>query len=83
MNNFLFIFIVCIVLLALLTLLISAALNKNIDQDFRDSKGNHSYYDRSLIEKEEFRKHNPDVYDKEIRSIRRLLRNLKNIRNLN
>lgn len=81
MNNFLFVFIVCIVLLALLTLLISAALNKDNDQDFRDNKGNHPYYDRSLIEKEEFKKHHPEVSDKDIRSIRRLLHNLRNIRN--
>lgn len=79
MNNFLFIFIICIFLLTLLTGLISIALQKNKDEDIRDDQGNHPYYERSIIEKEQFKKNNPEVSDKEIRSFRRLIQNLRNI----
>lgn len=40
------------------------------EQEFRDKKGHHLYYDRSLIEKEEYARRNP--YDRGVRTLRRL-----------
>ena len=76
MNQFIIVFIVCIALLLLL-LFISVKFwsrRGHDDEEFRDEKGRHVYYDRSIIEKDEFNRNNPQIPYSEIRSLRRLLR---------
>lgn len=45
---------------------------ENIDSQYINEENDHLYYDRSLIEKKEFRKNNPDAG--EPRTFRRLLK---------
>ena len=75
MTGVLIIFIVIIILLAaLMAVVVMLTHRRGVDsgEEFLDDENRHVYYDRSLIEKEEFRKTNPGV--KGVRTIRRLLR---------
>ena len=71
MNSFLILFIICILILVPLLFFVNRG-NLDRDEGFRDEDGDHSYYDRHLIEKKEFRRRNPDV--KDVRSLKRLFR---------
>ena len=71
MNSFLILFIVCIfILVPLLFVVNRGKLDK--DEGFRDDDGDHSYYDRHLIEKKEFRRRHPEV--KDVRTLKRLFK---------
>lgn len=74
MSGFFYVFLVCILILVVLIAIASMFAEKDSESDgeYRDEKGRHIYYDRSLIEKEEFRKQHPEISNKEIRSFRRL-----------
>lgn len=79
MTNFIYVFIVCIVLIAVIMALVVfiTGAHKDDDSPFRDENGNHTYYERSIIEKDEFHRNNPEIPYSDIRSLRRLFR-LKN-----
>lgn len=47
---------------------------RRAEADLYDEKGNHRYYERSLIKKENFIAENPGVGKSEIRSFRRFLK---------
>lgn len=70
------IFIIFLIVIFLLAILVTAAvaLHSRRDADeseqFLDENGNHVYYNRSIIRKEEFVRKNPGV--KNLRSFRRL-----------
>lgn len=70
------IFIIFLIVIFLLAVLVTAAvaLHSRRDADdagqFLDENGNHVYYNRSIIRKEEFARKNPGV--KNLRSFRRL-----------
>lgn len=67
------IFLIVIFLLAVLVT-VAAALHSRRDEDaedlFLDENGNHVYYNRSIIEKDRFRRQNPA--ERDIRTFRRL-----------
>lgn len=44
------------------------------DNAYRDEKGRHSYYDRSIIEKDEFLKQHPNMKQDDLRSFKRLFK---------
>lgn len=81
MSNFIYVFLVCILLIGVIVAMAVLFSNASQDNDssFRDQDGRHSYYDRSLIEKEEFHRDNPEVPYSEIRSFKRLFRNLRGV----
>ncbi|MDE6577234.1 MAG: hypothetical protein K2J82_01410 [Muribaculaceae bacterium] len=74
------IFLIAIFALALLAAAAFSARNRDrlneIDRQYYDEDGNHLYYDRSIIEKEDFRRNNPEE-EKNIRTLRRLFRKEK------
>lgn len=61
--------------LIVLTRRSSSRTDKNRDC-YLDSEGNHSYYERSIIEKSQFRSLNPNVPPQELRTIRRFLKQI-------
>ena len=72
------IFIIFIIAIFALAILVGAAILmrnreniERIDRQYYDEDGNHLYYDRSLIEKEEFKRHHPGE-EKNVRTFRRL-----------
>lgn len=71
MNSFLIIIIISVLILALILLFISKGTNSH-DGDFINEEGDHSYYDRHLIEKKEFNRRNPEI--KDIRTFKRLFK---------
>ena len=71
MNSFLILFIICILILVPLLFFVNRG-KLDSDEGFSDEDGDHSYYDRHLIEKKEFRRRNPDV--KDVRSLKRLFK---------
>lgn len=76
MNNFIYVFVVCILLLAVIIALSVILMHRGedslSDNEFRDEKGRHVYYDRSSIKKDEFMEENPGVARREMRSFHRL-----------
>lgn len=76
MNSFIYVFIICIVLIAVIIAIAAMLTRHEADDDatYRDENGRHTYYERSIIEKDDFHRKNPDVPYSEIRSLRRLLR---------
>ena len=79
MNSFLYVFLVCIILIGVIVA-IAVWVNGSGEEDethFIDEEGHHKYYERSLIEKNEFHRQNPNVPYSEIRSFRRLFKNLR------
>lgn len=72
------IFIIFILAIFAVGILIAAAISlrsqkrtEDMDRQYYDEEGNHLYYDRSLIEKEEFRRAYPSQ-SRYIRTLRRL-----------
>lgn len=47
-------------------------------EPFIDDDGNHIYYERSIIEKKEFLKENPEVNEEELRTFSRLFQEMTN-----
>ena len=75
MNQILLIFIIIISILAIAITIIgmySIRKNKNQEDSFYDEKGQHIYYERSLIKKQEFHKEHPEMPYSEMRSFRNL-----------
>lgn len=75
MTNVLIIFLLIIIFLGILmaaAVMINHHKGENIDSQYINEENDHLYYDRSLIEKKEFRKNNPDAG--EPRTFRRLLK---------
>lgn len=75
MTGVLIIFIVVIILLAALmavAVMLTHRSGGGSGEEFLDGERRHVYYDRSLIEKEEFRRANPGV--RGVRTLRRLFR---------
>ncbi len=77
------IFIVLIIAIFAIGILVTAAISlrnrdriNEIDRQYYDEEGNHLYYDRSLIEKEEFKRNNP-AESGYVRTISRLFRKRK------
>lgn len=75
------IFITFILAIVLLVLLVGLAVvfadrktNDEIDKQYINEDGDHTYYDRSLIEKKEFAAQHPEV--KDVRSLRRLFKEI-------
>ena len=78
MSNFIYVFLACLFLIAVIVAMaVLFSDSRDFDSSFRDKKGRHSYYDRSIIEKEEYHRDNPEVPYSEIRSFKRLFRNLR------
>ncbi len=71
MNSFLLLFVICIIILLPLLFFVNRGKPER-EEGFLDEEGDHSYYDRHLIEKKEFKRRNPDV--KDVRSLKRLFR---------
>ena len=77
MNSFLYVFLVCIILLAVIMALAVMFLGHHNDEGndnhYLDEQGRHLYYDRSRIAKEEYLREHPDENPNSLRSFRRLL----------
>ncbi len=71
MNSFLLLFIICLVILLPLLFFVNRG-NRDRDEGFLDEDGDHSYYDRHLIEKKEFKRRHPEVNN--LRSLTRLFK---------
>lgn len=68
-------FIIVIILLVLFVCVISIRTDSEYkEKELYNEDGDHLYYDRSIIEKKEFRKEHPEV--KNVRSLRRLIKEL-------
>lgn len=79
MTTILIIFMIIILAFALIMVSCAASrgtLGNRKDSSMYDENDNHRYYDRSIIEKEEFAKRNPEV--KDVRTLRRLFGQHKN-----
>ena len=74
MNGFFYVFFACVILISVIIAIAAMCNGHDDDAAYRDENGRHSYYDRSLIEKDEFHKNNPEVPYSEIRSFKRLFR---------
>ena len=78
MPSFLIIFLICVFSLAVIIVGIGEIAwyreDVDIDSQYLDEDGDHVYYERSLIEKKDFRRRNPHITN--LRSFSRLLRNL-------
>ncbi|MCH5243050.1 MAG: hypothetical protein J1F67_11660 [Muribaculaceae bacterium] len=64
------VFVVCIAILIILLVVIPLSFYKKNDDnnEYLDENGNHRYYDRSIIEKEDFIKNNSKVSPKDLRT---------------
>lgn len=71
MNSFLLLFIICVIILLPLLFFVNRG-NREREEGFLDEDGDHSYYDRHLIEKKEFSRQHPEV--KNLRSFKRLFK---------
>lgn len=69
-----FIVFMTIILLLVILLMVAAGRHKGDDErdnaPYLDEDGDHSYYDRGLIEKKEFQRKHPEI--KGVRTFRRL-----------
>lgn len=73
MTGIFIIFMTIILLIAILLIMLVSGSKRDFEENnrtFLDEDGDHSYYDRSLIEKKEFRKRHPEI--KDIRTFGRL-----------
>lgn len=64
MNKLVVIYVAIIIIITLLIGCVAAFLNRHtdntdIDSQYIDENGDHMYYDRSLIEKKNYAKHDP------------------------
>lgn len=71
MNSFLLLFIICLVILLPLLFFVNRG-NREKEEGFLDEDGDHSYYDRHLIDKKEFKRQNPEVNN--LRTLKRLFK---------
>ena len=57
----------------------SKIADENDERDpYLDSEGNHIYYERSLIEKNDFIREHPQIKDTEVRTFTRLFHEIRN-----
>ena len=73
MTGIFIIFMIIILLLAVLLMIAVGSRNgddERINSQYLNEDGDHSYYDRGLIEKKEFQKRHPEI--KGVRTFRRL-----------
>lgn len=64
MNKLVVIYVAIIIIITLLLVIVAAFLHRHtdevdIDSQYIDENGDHIYYDRSLIEKKNWAKHDP------------------------
>ena len=75
--NFLFTIVLILIIFAVITTIKSILWAKDYgvkeNSDFRDSDGDHIYYDRAVIEKKRFFRMHPRIPENEVRSLHRLL----------
>ena len=78
MNKFIIVFAACIILLLILLVVIPLTFVSKSDgsEKFIDENGNHAYYERSIIEKENYLKDHPNEKMRELRSIRSLIKKI-------
>lgn len=78
--NLMICFILTVIALAITIFLAIKHYKKPFNQEdkefsyFQDSNGNHSYYERALIEKNLFKKFNPSMAHQNLRTFRRLFK---------
>lgn len=81
MNEYIFVFLICVLLLFVLMGIASVSERKNRlhedESNFRNSDGDHRYYERSLIEKKDFMRQHPEIPDDDLRTLSRLFRRLR------
>lgn len=78
MTSVLIIFLILIILLGILmavVVIMTHRKGEDFDSQYLDEDNDHVYYDRSIIEKKQFRKNNPDAG--ELRTFRRLFKGPK------
>ena len=72
MNPFLLLFLISLLILIPLLFFVNREGDNRANDGFIDEEGDHSYYDRHLIEKKRFRKEHPEIED--VRTVRRLFK---------
>ena len=78
MTSVLIIFLILIILLGILmaaVVIMTHRRGEDFDSQYLDEDNDHVYYDRSIIEKKQFRKNNPDAG--ELRTFKRLFKGPK------